>query len=133
VATILIIDDERVVRSVIARVLTVRGYTVLEAGGVDEGLALCAALGDTLDLLIAEPALPSVSGEAFADQVLRRCPNAKILYISGWPFQILGRRQESLPPGTFLQKPFSAPKLVNAVETALHSPAEGTRTRRAGS
>ncbi len=98
VATILVMDDDPMVRTVIARILTVRGYRVLEAGSADEGLTLCAALGDTLDLLIAEPALPSLSEQPLADRVLRRCPAAKILYISAWPPEIVGWRQGLLQP-----------------------------------
>ena len=132
-ATILVMDDDPMVRTVIARILTVRGYRVLEAGSADEGLTLCAALGDTLDMLIAEPALPSLSEQPLADRVLRRCPAAKILYISAWPPEIVGWRQGLLQPSAFLQKPFSAPKLLIAVETVLHSPTEGARTRATGS
>ena len=131
-ATILVIDDDPMVRTIIARVLTFRGHRVLEAGSAEEGLAVCAAVGDTLDLLIAEPALPGVSEQRLADRAVHCCPNAKMLYVSAWPSEILGRHQGLLQPDTLLQKPFSAPKLVNAVETVLHS-LKGKRTRTAGS
>jgi CheY-like chemotaxis protein len=127
----LVIDDDPMVRTVIARILAVRGHRVLEAGSAGEGLAVCAALGDTLDLLIAEPALPGVSEKRLANRAVHLCPNAKMLYISAWPSEILGGRQGLLLPDTLLQKPFGAPKLVNAVETVLHS-LEGKLTRTAG-
>jgi DNA-binding NtrC family response regulator len=133
VATILVMDDDPMVRTVIARILMVQGNRVLEAGSADEALKLCAALGDTLDLLIAEPALPSLSEQQLADRVPHRCPTAKILYISAWPHEIVGWHEGLMRPSAFSQKPFSAPKLLMAVETVLHSPTEGTRTRTAGS
>ena len=132
-ATILVIDDDPMVRTVMARVLMTRGYKVLEAGGVDEELALCAALGDTLDLLIADLALPSVREQPLTDRLVHRCPNTKILYISAWPYQILRTTSGIAGTSHVFAKALQGSEARKAVETVLQSPAEGTRTHTAGS
>jgi two-component system, cell cycle sensor histidine kinase and response regulator CckA len=111
--TILVVEDEPIVRNLIVDVFTRQGWLVFEADTSTEALIVCSALKDRpLDLLIVADELSPMTGHALADRILAGCPNAKILHLSAVPM---------LAPGVaFLQKPFSSSQLMNAVESVLN-------------
>lgn len=118
-ATVLLVDDEYLVRMVAAEILEDAGLTVREAASADEAMAAINAHPE-IGLLFSDVNMPgSMDGIALAGEVARRWPKVKILVTSG--------RQRipdnALPDsGTFLPKPYSASDLVQAVLDKLASP-----------
>jgi two-component system, cell cycle sensor histidine kinase and response regulator CckA len=111
--TILVVEDEPVVRNLIVDVLTRHGWLVFEADTAVEAQTVCSALKDEpLDLLIVADELSPVPGRELADRIRANCPNAKILHLSG----------DVAPAATggSLQKPFTAGQLVSAVNSLMH-------------
>ena len=114
---ILVVEADAIVRNLMIRVLSRQGVTVYEAATAEEALVLCKSLNDEpLDLVIADH---QTSGRQITERILGECTNTKILQISGWPFEMMQKEQGLLPGSSFLQKPFTATKLLETVETLL--------------
>jgi DNA-binding response OmpR family regulator len=111
--TILVVEDEPIIRNLIVDVLSRHGWLVFEADTATEALIVCRALKEEqLDLLIVADKLSLVNGHELADRVLAGCPNVKTLHLSAVP--------TLAPGGAFLQKPFTTGQLMNAVESLLN-------------
>ena len=119
-ATILLVDDENLVRMSVRHYLEDRGYTVLEAADADEALTVCREHDGTIELLLTDVGLPGVSGPALARQVRELRPDTGILLMSGYP----GSPAQSpvlrdLGSAAFLPKPFSAEELAAQVREVI--------------
>jgi len=111
-ATILVVDDEVPVRTMMAKMLQRSGYTTLEAPGGKEALEICEQhIG--IHLLITDLTMPGLNGFDLADQVGERWPELKILFMSGDANGYGLRRRIAERP--FLGKPFTADELREKV------------------
>jgi DNA-binding response OmpR family regulator len=111
--TILVVEDEPIVRNLIVDVFSRQGWLVFEADTATEAEIVCNALkGEQLDLLIVADELSPTTGHELADRILSGCPNAKILHLSAQPAVVSS--------SDFLQKPFTTGQLRNAVESLLN-------------
>jgi DNA-binding response OmpR family regulator len=118
--TVLVVDDEPVVRHFIRAALASEGYTVPDANAYHEAIAICEGLNsETIHLLILDHGLSSETGKASAWEILRYCPNAKVLIISGWPFEVVEQQGGLIPGAEFLPKPFTCQALKQAVGEIL--------------
>jgi CheY-like chemotaxis protein len=121
VPTILVVDDEPIVRNLIVHVLSRQGFVVFEADSATEALIVCRALKDEpLDLLITDHALQGTTGRALANRISESCPNVKVLQLSTGAHSALKMQDALLPGSSFLQKPFTPGQLVNAVQNVLN-------------
>lgn len=111
-ALVLVADDEPAVRRLVAAILRGRGYRVLEAESGDAALAQAT---EELALLVADLVMPPDGGVELADQLRRRVPGLKVLFISG--YGVLG--QAANPADPLLSKPFDPPELIRRVEDLL--------------
>lgn len=119
-ATILIVDDEEVVRSVIARLLRASGYEVVEADDGESALARAAELARPPDLVITDVVMPRMSGPALIATLRERWPRVRALLTSGYEVEeIAGSGARAAT--AFLQKPFTLNDLVARVESMLGS------------
>lgn len=110
--TILVVEDEPIVRNLIVDVLTRQGWLVFEADTSGEAQTVCSALKDEpLDLLIVAEHISPLTGPQLAEKILAHCPNAKILHLSA--------NQAATAGGGSLQKPFTTGQLMNAVESLM--------------
>jgi two-component system, cell cycle sensor histidine kinase and response regulator CckA len=101
---VLVADDDDAVRTLIARILRGSGYTVLEARSSDEAMAL----GDDLELLVADLVMPSTGGVELAEAMQARIPGLHVLFTSGYC-----RTGSSFgPDDPLLAKPFTAAELL---------------------
>ncbi len=122
-ATILVIDDEEMVRATLRLALEDAGHRVLEAGNGEEGLRLLEA--NSIDLTITDIIMPEKEGIETIIEIRRRRPEAKIIAISGG-----GRSQsidflriaERLGAVHSLAKPFSPQMLLQLVDAAIAGP-----------
>ena len=115
--TVLLVEDEDMVRAVAERALARQGYTVLTAENGEAALDLLVTV-DRPDLLISDVVMPVLDGPSMARQVRERYPDLPILFMSGYAEEQL-RRSIDLDAVHFLPKPFSVQQLADAARNAL--------------
>ena len=125
--TILLVEDDDLVREMSHRNLEECGYEVIIASGGEEALDLCSRRSHDIDLLVTDIIMPGINGVQLAEQVVRHYPDAGVLYISGYADHalVLGARLQ--PGASFLPKPFDLDELARAVRLALDSPRPESR------
>jgi two-component system cell cycle sensor histidine kinase/response regulator CckA len=117
--TILLVDDEDDVRSVMKSALCQRGYNVLDAASGADAIHLLADHSGTIDMLVTDVLMPGMSGRELYEHLARRHPGLRVLYVSGYADDVFAHEQEW---GTaFLPKPFSLDTLAQRVCDGLHS------------
>ncbi|MEO5804252.1 MAG: response regulator, partial [Verrucomicrobiota bacterium] len=104
--TILLVEDEEIVRGMLAEVLRGRGYTVLEAKHGPDALDLARRQSDPIHLLITDMLMPEMNGSELASRLLALRPTLPVLYISGYSDDEARRLGKVDKPAEFLQKPF---------------------------
>jgi PAS domain S-box-containing protein len=118
--TVLVVEDERAVRAVVCRALERAGYTVLEAPGPDDALALALSAG-RIDVLVTDVVMPGMSGTALAARLVASRPGMRVVFISGYT-EDATIRSGALPRGqTFLPKPFDGAAITASVRAALEA------------
>jgi two-component system, cell cycle sensor histidine kinase and response regulator CckA len=118
--TILLVEDEAAVRELAARVLREHGYTVLEAAHPDEALAVAEARpAGSIHLLLTDVVMPGMSGKALAEEVLKRSPGIKALFILGYTNNAIVHHGRLDLGVAFLPKPFSPTTLTRKVREIL--------------
>jgi CheY-like chemotaxis protein len=117
-STVLVVEDEVGIRSLVRKILLREGYTVVDASTPDE--ALEAARLHPVDLLITDVALRAKSGRELADRLLTMYPNLRTLYISGYTDDPDKVARNIGTTGPHLQKPFTLTALVRKVRQVLN-------------
>ncbi|HXV42230.1 MAG TPA: ATP-binding protein, partial [Anaerolineae bacterium] len=116
--TILLAEDEAAVRDLAARALRQQGYTVLEAATGKEALRL-AQLEKEIHLLVTDMVMPQMAGTELADRLKTARPSLKVLFMSGYTDSKIIRYGLPHSGIAFLQKPFSAQRLIRKVRDML--------------
>jgi PAS domain S-box-containing protein len=126
--TVLLVEDEPLVRRAARRILERNGYTVLEAENGKRALAHARSGEHTIHLLLTDVVMPVLGGRELAEEVLRLHPDTCVLYTSGYTGGSLASRGALEPGIALLEKPFSAESLTRAVRAVLDGTAgEGAR------
>jgi PAS domain S-box-containing protein len=112
-ATILIVDDEKVVLEVGAKILKRLGYDVLEAGNGHHAIEIYKANADRIDLVILDVIMPGLSGAETFDELKRINPNVKVLLSSGYSMDGQAKRIMARGCDGFIQKPFNLQALAD--------------------
>jgi CheY-like chemotaxis protein len=118
--TILLVDDQEDVRSVVRRILAARGYHVLVAASGEDALRLTVNF-PRIDLLVTDVVMPGMSGREVALLLAPAHPRMKTLYLSGYADQSLIPTGMLLPGAAFLAKPFTVAGLAHKVREVLDS------------
>jgi PAS domain S-box-containing protein len=113
--TILLVEDEGVVRSLVAEILETSGYTVLQAADGPSALELLRRHSGPVDLLVTDVVMPGMSGPDVAKAVASMRPGTQVLYTSGYTDSAIDHHGVLEPGIAFLQKPFSADDLTRKV------------------
>ena len=116
---ILVVDDDEMVCSFVARVLRGEGYVVETAPSGRDALDAIAS-GATFDLVISDVRMPAMSGPQFVEQLRRSEPDIKVLYLTGYNEQLFTERERLWTDESFLEKPCSVKGLCEAVAQALY-------------
>ncbi len=124
--TILVVEDDQVLRELTEAILTARGYRVLTASTPDEVDAACRSVDCKLDLLLTDVVMPVKGGREIAAQVLARCPNVKVLYMSGYASFAISQIGVLEPDFSLLQKPFTPTSMAARVREVLDGNTPGT-------
>jgi CheY-like chemotaxis protein len=128
--TILVVEDQDVVRKLTRRMLEARGYHVLVAASGHEALGLASQLdapdqmagtAKRIDLLVTDVVMPGMSGREVALLLAPTRPRMKVLYVSGYPDESIVHHGVLEPGAAFLQKPFTAEGLARKVREVLDS------------
>jgi two-component system cell cycle sensor histidine kinase/response regulator CckA len=123
--TLLLVEDEELVRALAVRVLRSFGYTCHQAHNADEALRLLDGQATRVDLLITDVVMPGMSGRELGDRLARLRPGTPVLYTSGFTDEDVIRRGMLEEGRPFLQKPFTPHELARAVREALDAAGVG--------
>lgn len=118
--TVLLVEDEQMVRQLICRILESSGYKIIEAADGQEALSICRAQNLKVDLLITDVVMPEMSGHELAKKLIEDYPEMKIVYMSGYTNDIVTRHGITKDRANFIQKPFSPEELTRKVHQLLN-------------
>jgi CheY-like chemotaxis protein len=118
-ATILLVEDEDLIRSLAEQILVERGYRILAASNASEALDLAATAGGEIELLLTDIVMPGASGSDLAQRLLKSYPRLRVLYMSGYSDSLIFRYGVLQERSAFLQKPFSPDILERKVRELL--------------
>jgi two-component system cell cycle sensor histidine kinase/response regulator CckA len=122
--TILLVDDEPQVVTLVREMLTREGYHVLGAGDGEEALQIAGEPEHHIDLLLTDIVMPQMNGRELADRLKSLLAGLKVLYMSGFMKEaILKYYGISITGIPFLQKPFTRETLARKVREVLDAPA----------
>ena len=117
--TILLVEDEPVLRELARVILSDYDYRVLEASTGVEALKVFEEHKGNIDLLLTDMVMPEgMTGRELAEQLKARKPNLKVIYTSGYSSEVMGPESE-LRGARFLQKPYPPPRLAQVVRESL--------------
>jgi two-component system NtrC family sensor kinase len=121
-ATVLLVEDESAVRTLVRTVLTRGGYQVLEAADGEAALALARSHDGAIDLLLTDIVMPKMNGRDLASAVGDVRPGTRILFMSGYE-SAADEEDDTASAGAFIQKPFVAEALARKVRQVLDATA----------
>lgn len=130
--TVLVVEDEEVVRRMARRILEMNGYHVLDASRADEAIEICKHYMKPIHLLLTDVVMPQMGGRDLAERIIQLRPQTKVLYMSGYTDDAIVHHGVLDPDVAFLQKPFVSATLTHKVREVLDSPSEeinGTPSR----
>jgi CheY-like chemotaxis protein len=128
--TILLVEDDAMVRALAAEALRIKGYHVLEAKDGREALTKVQQHGDSINLLITDVVMPRMTGRELAERLGAAQPDMRVLFMSGYPGSLGGHEGFPETGVDLLEKPFTPLALVGRVRKALDH-TRSTRSSRA--
>ena len=125
--TILLVEDEDVVRALAKEILLEYGYTVLTASNGKEGMRVSRDFTERIDLIVTDVVMPQMSGYELVENIRTARPETLVLYMSGFTDDAVVRHGVSAHEMCFIQKPFSPESLAIKVREVLdnHSAHDG--------
>jgi two-component system cell cycle sensor histidine kinase/response regulator CckA len=117
--TILLAEDELVVRTLVSECLAKNGYHVIEATQGSEALDKAKERRGLIDLLLTDIVMPEMNGKELADALTAEFPKISVLFMSGYAGKAMLRQGVSLDGADFIQKPFVPDQLLLAVRKVL--------------
>jgi two-component system cell cycle sensor histidine kinase/response regulator CckA len=132
-STVLLVDDEEVVRIIAARALRREGFNVLTANDAQSAISVCESQPGVVNLALLDCLMPGTTGLELLQTLRQNHPDIKALMMSAYPEPVALKTMPAPPRPTlfgFLQKPFTSAKLVNAVRDQLTRPFNAGSTTR---
>ena len=120
--TVLVVDDEEMVRRLAARILLGEGYHVIEAGGGDEAVRTLQRASSRIDAVLTDVAMPGLGGRQLGETVFRCWPRVRLVFMSGFPAQRILDEGALDPTVSFIQKPFTREQLSRKIKEVLSAP-----------
>jgi two-component system, cell cycle sensor histidine kinase and response regulator CckA len=122
--TVLVVDDEEMVRRLAARILIGQGYRVLEASGGEEAVRMLQRAAHRIDGVLTDLAMPGLAGRQLGETISRCWPQVRVIYMSGFPARRMVNDGALDPNHPFVQKPFTAEQLTRKVREVLGRPTQ---------
>ena len=123
-ATLLVVDDEEMVRRLAVRMLVTLGYRVLEARDGHEAVRVLQREAPRIDGVLTDVAMPGLGGRQLGETIARCWPQIRVLYMSGFPAKRVVSQGAIEPTDPFVQKPFTEEQLGRKVRELLAGPIE---------
>jgi CheY-like chemotaxis protein len=117
--TILWVEDEAAVRTMVSDALAERGYRVLEAGTGAEALEVAGRHAGPIHVAVSDVVIPAPAGPELADRIAAVHPEARFLFVSGYAGSQLDTEALARSGAAFLRKPFRTSALIDKVEEIL--------------
>lgn len=117
--TILLVEDDDLVRDVTRTMLVAYGYSVLTASTADEAVLLAAQHGGRVDLVLTDIVMPQMDGRHLAERITRTRPGVGVIYMSGYTEDAIARHGQIDPGTAFIQKPFAAEEIASKIRKVL--------------
>jgi signal transduction histidine kinase/CheY-like chemotaxis protein len=117
--TILLVEDEPDLRELTRLVLSAKGYNVVEARNAEDAERLAESDGTKIHLLLTDVIMPGLSGRELAKRILARHSSMRVLYMSGYTYNVIAQGGTLERGVSFLQKPFTPGGLVEKVREVL--------------
>ena len=115
-ATILLAEDEPLLRELGETILRNAGYQVMSVHRRTELDSLLASNPRPIDVLLTDVVMPEISGQELASRVQSRWPQVRVIYTSGYPTDEL---KDVCPGASFLQKPFTPAELMQKIREVM--------------
>jgi two-component system cell cycle sensor histidine kinase/response regulator CckA len=119
--TVLVVEDEDVVRRVVVNRLRKAGYQVLEAADGKKALEMVDQQTPVLDLVVTDVIMPLMNGRQMAAELHKRLPGLTVLYMSGYPQDVIAHHGILEPGINFLDKSLISEQLLPKVRDLLDS------------
>ena len=116
-AVVFVVEDEAALRKSVIRILSDRGYSVLQAAGPSSAIDVAAMWSGPVDLLLTDIVMPDMSGDELARELRRARPDLRVVYMTGYSGELDTAMLRS--GGTIIHKPFTRDSLLAVVEEAL--------------
>jgi CheY-like chemotaxis protein len=119
--TILVVEDEEMLREFVSEALGMLGYRTLTAANGREALEVWAKHRNEIDLLLTDVVMPeSISGRQLAHTLIMERPDLKVIFTSGYSAELIGPEFEQEREHTFLAKPYLTDQLARTVAARLN-------------
>lgn len=122
--TVLVVDDEEMVRRLAGRMLLLLGYKVLEAQDGHEAITLLQRGPHRIGVVLTDLAMPGIGGRRLGETIANCWPQVRVLYMSGFPAQRMLNEGALDPSHPFIQKPFTSEQLGRRMRDLLARPQE---------
>jgi PAS domain S-box-containing protein len=123
--TVLVVEDEALVRDVTRAMLVRRGYTVLLAHDGDHAVRVASDHFGTIDLLLTDVVMPKANGRRVAERLRIMRPELRVMYMSGYTEDAIVHHGVLEPGIVLLEKPFTDEDLARMVRAVLDAPNSG--------
>jgi two-component system, cell cycle sensor histidine kinase and response regulator CckA len=120
--TLLVVDDEEMVRRLAVRILVGQGYRVLDVNSGDEAVRMLQRAAHRIDGVLTDLAMPGLGGRQLGETISRCWPRVRVIYMSGFPAKRMVNEGALNPSDPFVQKPFTAEQLTRKVREVLAQP-----------
>jgi two-component system cell cycle sensor histidine kinase/response regulator CckA len=117
--TILLVEDEDIVRGLARKILEQSGYNVLDARGGEEAIRLCQERSEPIHLLLTDVVMPETSGKEIAERLTTLRPTTRVLFMSGYTDEAIVHHGVLDSNVEFIQKPFTPMALAKKVREVL--------------
>ena len=118
-ATVLLAEDDPAVRRLAARILSTKGYTVIESENVADALQRAKDYAKPIDLVLTDVIMPEMKGPEVYGAIRHHHPEARVLYMSGYTDEVIVHQGVLKEGVAYIQKPFSVQELLNKVACVL--------------
>ncbi len=130
--TVLVAEDEDVVRQLVCTILEEFGYKVLCAASGAEAIKIAQEHPGTIDILVTDVVMPEMHGPELASHLSKQRPELKVLYVSGYSENDISEQGVLYEGLEVLQKPFSRAALAEKIRKILDSPARSRHSAGSG-
>jgi two-component system cell cycle sensor histidine kinase/response regulator CckA len=124
--TMLVVEDEEMVRLLAVRMLGTLGYHVIQAHDGHQAVRLLQGRVSRIDGVLTDVAMPGIGGRQLGETIARCWPQVRVLYMSGFPAHRIVREGALDPVAPFIQKPFTSEELGRKVRELFADQSKGS-------